>query len=186
MRRLLFSARLCVLDTETTGLPHADWSRVVELAGIVLDCDGSEVATWSSLVCPDILDGRAAEAFGINKLSVGVIRNSGIATEVAVVGFQAFLEEHGCRFVTSYNVRFDRAMVERMGLSLQWASCVMLRAQAHIRGLGAPYPGGSLARVSEHLGIPFRGTAHRALTDARVAAEIAITIRRAELAKGVA
>ena len=174
-----FKSRLCVLDTETTGF--ASWSRVVELAGVILDLDGSEVAAWSALVIPDILDERANEAFKVNKLSAEMIRAGGCDTYGAAQSFLGFLQSNRCQWVTSYNVKFDEPMVARMGLKLKWAPCVMERAKAALRGAGGPYPGGSLARVAEHYGVTSDGPAHRALADARVAAGILITIRRREL-----
>lgn len=179
----LFRARVCVLDTETTGFQHVPWSRVVELAGVVLDCDGTEVDHFTALVNPDILDERAAGALAVNGLTVEMIRG-GCDTYGVVQSFQGWLNKHECRFLTAYNVKFDQPMVERMGLrGPRWASCVMERAKKHLRELpGVTYPGGSLAAVAAHLGIPFDGPAHRALTDARVAAGIAIAIRRRELA----
>jgi len=35
MNPILFPSRVCVLDTETTGFADCEWSRVIELAGIL-------------------------------------------------------------------------------------------------------------------------------------------------------
>jgi DNA polymerase III epsilon subunit-like protein len=178
----LFPSRLCILDTETTGFQHHDWARVIELGAVVLDGDGVEVAAWESLILPDILDERAAGALAVNKIDLDTLRATGIDPVEASRSFREWLALHDCRFVTAYNVAFDRPMVERhpLGLvDLRWASCVMLRAKAAVPG--GRFPGGSLARMAEHFGVAVVGDAHRALTDARTAAGVAVAIRQKEI-----
>ncbi len=179
----LFRSRLCVLDTETTGLPRDPWANVVELAAVILDRDGSEIAAWSSLVIPPELDERAAPALEINHLTIEEIRARGVDAFGAAQSFEGWMSQHGSPWVTAYNVDFDREMLRRMGwTSSRWASCVMERAKAEIgvqRWL-------KLSAAAEHYGVAFEGAAHRALTDARVAAGVACAIRRAELARAAA
>lgn len=180
---MIFPSRLCILDTETTGLQHHDWARVIELGAVILDLDGSEVAAYETLVLPDILDERAAGALAVNKIDPDELRAKGCDPLIVAVAFRDFLAANDCRFVTAYNVAFDRPMVERHPLALvdlRWANCIMLRAKAAVpRG---PFPGGSLARMAEHFGVPVVGDAHRALTDARTAAGVAKAIRQKEIA----
>lgn len=183
---ILFPRRICVLDTETTGFADRDWSRVIELAGVILEPDGTEVAAWGSLVLPDILDDRAAGALAVNHIDPDEVRASGLPTEQAVAAFAAFLADHDCLSVTSFNVAFDRPMVERMGLSLSWAPCVMENA-CEIMGplgllrsakYGRKWLWPKLSHAAEHFAVPVVGDAHRALTDARTAAGVACAIGR--------
>ena len=96
--------------------------------------------------------------------------------------------------VTSYNVGFDRVMVERMGLTdLRWAHCLMLRSMelmgpagvlrdanpSHPRyEPGRPWLWPSLAHAREFFNVAAQEPAHRALSDARVAARVAVEAQR--------
>ena len=188
----LLSRPLVVLDTETTGFPEAAWSRVVELAAVRLDTDGSEVDTFAALVRPEIFDARAAGAVRVNGITSEMVADAPLAGEVAE-SFRVWL---GTAAATSFNVAFDRPMVERMGLDkLTWASCIMERAMAVLGPLGKlrkadpshpRYTPGkewlwpSLAVSADHFGVVVDGTPHRALTDARTAAGVAVAILRRE------
>lgn len=186
MKPILFQRCVCVLDTETTGFADRDWSRVIELAGVILDIHGDEIAAWESLVLPDILDERAAGALAVNHIDPDQVRAIGMPTAEAVAAFAAFLAEHECAWVTSFNAAFDRPMVERMGLSLAWAPCVMEDACEIMGPLGLLRPAKygrkwlwpKLSHAAEHFAVPVVGLAHRALTDARTAAGIACAIGR--------
>ena len=182
----ILPARLIVLDTETTGFPRHDWSRVIELGAVALDLDGNEVSSFASLVCPDILDDRATKALEINHIEAHELRSAPPTTRV-VPDFRAWAASTGARYVTSFNVGFDRPMVARMGLDLSWASCVMERAMDVMGPAGAlpagPYGGWKwpkLSEAAEFFGVAVEGDAHRALTDARTAARIAVAIKRSE------
>ena len=184
----LFPARLVVLDTETTGFPEYDWTRVVELGAVILDTDGTEIDSWSTLIRPDVLDERAANALAVNHITPDMLVGAP-STEAAALAFREWLKRVNGRYVTAFNVAFDRPMVARMGLAdLQWASCVMERAMDVMGPAGVLAPGRRggwrfprLAAAAEHFGVTVEGDAHRALTDARTAARVAAAIRRAEL-----
>lgn len=174
--------RLVVLDTETTGFPRDSWSRVIELGAVLLDLDGRECDSWSTLVLPDILDERAAGALAANHITPEMLAGSP-NTESAILGFQAWLNRTGARYVTSFNVKFDLPMVERMGLHLQWAGCVMERAM-EVMGPAGALPEGryggwkwpKLSEAAEFFSVRVDGDAHRALTDARTAAGVVVEI----------
>lgn len=183
----ILPARLIVLDTETTGFPRDDWSRVIELGAVVLDTDGQEVSSFSSLVCPDILDDRATKALEINHIEAHELRGAPVVARV-VSDFRSWATSTGARYVTSFNVGFDRPMVARMGLpDLAWASCIMERAM-DVMGPAGALPAGryggwkwpKLSEAAEFFGVAVEGDAHRALTDARTAARIAVAIKRSE------
>jgi DNA polymerase III epsilon subunit-like protein len=200
----LFSSPLLVIDTETTGFPEASWSRVIELAAVLLGTDGEEVAVFESFVRPDVLDSRADGALRVNCITAEMLADAP-DTDAVRASFWEWLgmtvdplaADQRAPYVTSFNVPFDRAMVERMGLTeLRWASCIMDRATRIMGPLGLlrnadpshprydperPWLWPRLSLAQEHFGVPVVGTAHRALTDARTAAGIACAIRRHEL-----
>lgn len=191
----LFRAPIIILDTETTGFPSHPWARVIELAAVKLDCDGETIGTWSSVVRPDILDGRADKALEINRITRAEILAARPTEEVA----DLFDTWAGDTYCTAFNVAFDRPMVGRMSLPdaglncLRWASCIMERAMEVMGPAGVLRPSDpshprynpdrqwlwpSLAAASEFFGVPPCEPAHRALADARRAAGVAIAIRR--------
>lgn len=182
---------LVVLDTETTGLPSTPWARVVELAAVLLDPEGREVDTFATLVRPDVLDDRALPASRIHGITAEMLVDA-METAQVVADFRDWL---GAAIpVTSYNVGFDRVMVERMGLTdLRWAHCVMLRSMelmgpagvlrdadpSHPRyEPGRPWLWPSLEQARTFFCVEPQEPAHRALSDARVAARVAVEVRR--------
>lgn len=168
----ILSAPLIVLDTETTGFPNHEWSRVIELAAVLLDVDGNEVDSWSSLVLPDILDERADGALAINHITREMLEGQP-STEDAAASFASWVESSGNPKATAFNIRFDRAFLEKMGLTLEWAPCVMERAMRSMNMSRWP----KLSVAAEHFNVTVEGDAHRALTDARTAARIAVRIQ---------
>ncbi len=186
----LFRAPIIVLDTETTGFPSHHWARVIEIAGVKLDEDGETVGSFSSVVRPDILDGRADKALEINQITRDEIAAARPTEEVAAL-FRAW---GGATYLTAFNVAFDMPMIERMGLTGHpWASCIMERSMAIMGPAGVlrqadpthpryepgrPWLWPSLAAAGEFFGVPPCEPAHRALSDARRAAGIAVAIRR--------
>lgn len=190
----LFPCRLVVLDTETTGFASDPDSRVVELGGVIVNCDGTLGDRWQSLVRPDIFDAaRSAGAIAIHGITPEMVRSEP-TTHMAAGTFRGWLRHNGIQFVTSFNVGFDRPMVERMGLTeLRWASCVMLRAfedmktanACTLNKFGKPkWP--SLAEASAYYGVPVEGRAHRVEADAVQAAGVCVEIKRRELARSAA
>lgn len=189
----LFRAPFVILDTETTGFANVPWSRVVELAAVRLDLEGQEDGRFECLVRPEIHDHRSAGAERIHGITRAMLQPERLAGDAA----DAFRSWLGRMPVTSFNVAFDRVMVERMGLDeLRWASCVMERAMAVMGPAGVlrdanrshpnydpgrPWLYPRLAHAAEFFGVAVEGAAHRALTDARMAAGVACAIQRREL-----
>lgn len=181
----LFKSPLLILDTETTGFPGQHWSRVVEIAAVLLDTDGTEIGRFESLILPDILDERAAGALAVNHITPEMLADAPPTEEVAA-RFVGWWKTCGSPWATAFNVGFDRPMCERMTLDLRWASCIMKRSMEVMGPLGVLRPGKfgkqwlwpKLSFAAEHFGVSVVGDAHRALTDARTAAGIAIAIRR--------
>jgi len=168
----LFPEPLFVLDTETTGFPGQSHTRVIEFAGVLLSEDGVIIESYSSLICPDVLDERAAGALKVNKIEADDLRCAYPTVVVSDRIWDLYLS-WGSPLVTSYNVRFDRAMCDLMCLSsFRWGNCIMLEAQ---KDLGLPkWP--KLAAAAELYGIEVVGDPHRALTDAVTAAKIVVAM----------
>jgi DNA polymerase III epsilon subunit-like protein len=185
----LFRGRVLVLDVETSGF-HQDWSRVVDLAAVVVEPDGSLGERFESLVCPDIFDAeQAAGAIAVHHITPEMVRGQPSTAEVAAMFRSWVAIQRG--WSTSFNIGFDRPHLERMGVETRWCSCVMLRAFEQMAAAGACQPNKwgkpkwpSLSEAGQYYGAPEQGTAHRALPDALRAAGIMVEIaRRAHLAR---
>ena len=173
----LFSQPLIVLDYETTGLfGKHDWAEPIEIGAVALNEEGAEVGRFASFIKPTVLDERADGALAVNHITPEMLVD---APDALMVGlrFVQFMGQHGARFVTSFNIAFDKQGAEKMGMELQWASCIMERAMKGMNVRRWP----KLSVAAEHYGVAVVGEAHRAETDARTAAGIAIAIRRAEV-----
>ena len=164
-----------VLDTETSGLPNNPHAWVLELAAVLYDAVGQEVAAFSSLVRPP-----DAGAWREDKDVLGALRVNGLSwdvldrappRDVVLRAFAAWgsLAPVGTP-ITAYNLDFDRGMVQRTFPELTgapWASfCVQKMARAAWRG---PTRRFHLQSVAEDCGVERFTPAHRALSDARTA-----------------
>ena len=112
--------------------------------------------------------------------------------------FRDWLGAHECRFLTAFNVAFDREMMDRAGLrpnrhGLTWGPCVMLRAAPPmarrgqllppkddfiVRVDGQSWRPPALWKAAQFYGVQPEGAAHRALTDARTAALVLLALLR--------
>lgn len=178
----LFRNPLVVLDTETTGLTKHSWAQVVELAGVMLDEDGQEAGAFERLIRCDPPAG-ADEALRMNGITREMLLEQGhLGTEV-VADFRRFV---GPMPVTSFNVGFDQPMLVRLGGlgDLRWGKCIMLAACDDMGAAGAlPMAYGrpkwpKLSEAVAHYQTPPREPAHRALADARMAADVLVQLRR--------
>lgn len=187
MADLLFRSRIIVVDTETSGF-HQDWSRVVDLAAVVVEPDGTISERFESLICPDIFDAEQAKgAIAIHGITPEMVRGQPNTYMVART-FLGWVQTHGLRWATSFNTGFDGPHLDRMSIKLSWASCIMEKATKPmaaadalplLRGGKPKWP--KLSEAGDFFGIPEQGTAHRALPDALRAAGIMVAIRRREL-----
>lgn len=183
---------IVVLDTETTGFPEQPWSRVVEVAAVALDVNGNETAHLSELVRPEIHDHRAAGAERIHGLTREVLAGADLAGNVAA-RLAGFMDGLAC---TSFNLAFDRPMLERMGVeraNVMWAPCIMLKAMEVMGPAGVLLPANkshpryvpgrdwlwpSLVDTAGFFGVQRIGDPHRALSDARLAAGVLVEIAK--------
>jgi len=176
--------RVCVIDTETTGLPKSEWARVIEIGAVMVDGQGREIGHFGCMVKPDILDDRAEKALEINHITREELETAPPMASV-YQSFRHWWDGHGRPEVTAFNVAFDRLMLERMGIRPpNWGPCVMLEAQPIMGEAGAlkqwgngSYKWPRLVEAVEFFGLEQFGPAHRALADARTAAAVLQAIR---------
>lgn len=193
-------SRIAVLDTETTGFPSNSLASVIDVGGVIIDLsDGSEVSRFDSLVCPLAWGEWAEPATAIHRLTHDDVKGSPRPHSVTPA-LVAWLEKHDCWWWTSYNVAFDQPMLRRMGfVTGRLASCVMVRAMQIMGPAGvlraadpshpryredspwlfpplAPNPKSGTS-ACEFFGVDPILPAHRALSDARTAAEVMLRIK---------
>jgi DNA polymerase III epsilon subunit-like protein len=175
---------LFVIDCETTGLDYQT-AGVVEIGAVAIK-DGAVVAEFSSYCWPGYGRIRTADhqrALEISGISPAKLLDAPEAFD-AVASLLRWAQTQGADVpvcVTSYNVAFDRPFFEaafsEAAPVFEWCPCVMLACRnalgSHYRGRYGP----SLARACDWLGIP-QNDAHRALEDARCAAEVWLALER--------
>lgn len=166
------SAPIAVIDFETTGMMPARGARATEVA-IVLMEGGRVVDRYQSLMRTGVrIPPFITQLTGITNAMVEA------APDAAAVMREA------ARFVgdapmVAHNAAFDRKF---------W------QAELQYAGLGAPHPfactvllsrrvypdapSHSLGRLTDHLGLPRAGRAHRALADAEMAAALLACMQR--------
>lgn len=194
----LFGGQIVILDTETSGLPRDPWARVIEIGLLLLDADGQEIDSYSALVRPEVLDERVESALAVS----GISRDDLIASQNAFVRepkVRGFFERHGWPWVTSYNVPFDREMMQRtwpeITERLRWARCIMSAAMGIMGPAGELRPADpshyrydakrpwlypKLTDAARYFGAEAAQT-HRAIDDCRMAAAVAREVRRREI-----
>ncbi len=166
----------CVVDTETTGLPSAQWARVVELAAVIVDDVGVEIAAFQSLIYPDILDERCDRALaycGITREDLSIAA----AADVVREDFRLWCAEMNVSAVWAYNRSFDEGMLLRSGFELPWAGCVMREARARMPRRPKDPP---LIEAARHFLGEEPARSHRALDDARTAARVLAAMMRVD------
>lgn len=162
-----------VVDCETTGLnPQTD--RIVECAIIALDEHGVEELAWSTLVNPRI-PVTASFVHGLHDSDVATAPLFEDIAErvVSLLDGRAFVA-HNANFDAGFlDASFARANI---GFSIPPARrvCTMELSKIYL-----PEGRHSLQAAAERAGIVLRQE-HRALTDARIAAELLRYYMRAE------
>lgn len=169
---------IIVVDTETSTYAHDPRSSILEVGLIVIQ-NFEIVANYSSLVRPKYPLGDWAEkALEITKLDKKVLEHALPANEVWVNIVGWLKEFKPIESVYAWNVTFDKKAFSNTFSHtdvLPWGECLMRMASQHKRGNRKGY---ALKEASKDYGIEFCSEQHRALEDARVAAEIFIRIQR--------
>ncbi|MCX2949688.1 DEAD/DEAH box helicase [Lentzea sp. NEAU-D7] len=167
-----------VVDLETTGFAPRRRDRIIEIAIVRLAPDGTVLSEWSSVVDPQ----RGVNASWVHGLTdadvVGAPTFAEIAHEVAAQLDGVVLVAHNLPFER----RFLEAELERADLRLTSAAglCTM-EADRWLHGEGRRKLVDCLAAAGVEAGEP----AHRALTDARMTAQLLrVQLPRLEAAGG--
>ncbi len=157
---------IAVIDFETTGMTPAHGARATEV-GIVLVQQGRVVDRFASLMYTGVPIPRfIAEMTGITN---AMLREAPPAAQVM---------REAARFVgdapmVAHNAAFDskfwQAELALLGLAAsQPYACTVLLS----RRIYPDAPSHKLGRLTDHLGLPRPGRAHRALADAEMAAAL--------------
>ena len=198
----IFRSPILVLDVESTGLLSDPLARPIDLGAVVLDVDGTEIASFSTLIRPTTWGDGAEKSAKIHGITFDMVKDAPKPAEVCA-DFRTWREVHGVTWATAFNVAFDRPMTERMGISLRWAPCIMLRAMDLMGLAGAlrpadpghpryeegrpwlfpplsPRPEADRRGQSacEFFGVEPVTPAHRALSDATTAARVLVEVVR--------
>lgn len=191
----LLPAPIVVIDTETTGFVSDLRSCVVDVGAILVDRDGREVSTFSSLVRPtswgDWCDGAAA----VHGLALEQLADAPEPAEVAD-SLSGWLNTWGVSRVTSFSVVFDSEMLQRMGCFPCWTTCIQQQAATPMARAGLLEPPGNHGAPVWVDGVEYRpprltaacnffdvepvAPAHRALSDAKTAARVLVAMARRE------
>lgn len=187
----LLRTPVIVLDTETTGIFNKHpFARIWDLAAVVLDVDGSVIDTFEQVILPEVLDDRANDALKIGGVTQEWIRENGVLESEAILLWGRFLSAHPGAKCTAFNIQFDRPMLKRCGLDdgIDWGPCLMRLAQAEMGPAGAlpqwdngEYKFPKLSEAATYYAIPQHEPAHRALADAKTAADILLKIQHRKI-----
>lgn len=175
---------LLVLDTETSGLPKHRWAAPIEVACIALDLEGQEWASWESLVRPAVeLPSEAEEALRCNHITREQLADAPPLDQV-LLDYSEWVRRYELDgvLVSSFNIDFDRTMMNRLRWVLPWSDrCIMLEAHRRMNA-DASYDGfrwdngelkwPSLSEAAAYFKVAVEEPQHRALGDARTAAGI--------------
>ncbi len=180
-------------DTETTGLPRShkapasdlgNWPRVVQIAWLLTDASGTEVASAEHIVKPDgfVIPADSARIHGITTeraLREGVAL-TGVLEEVATAMRRSSL-------MVAHNMPFDEKVLGAEFLRAGYPNlvepmtriCTMQASTEFCRLPGAyGYKWPTLQQLHSRLfEAPFEG-AHRALVDVRACARCFFELRR--------
>ncbi len=179
--------KFIIPDVETTGRSPYN-SKIVEVAAIVLDQNFAELERWGTLVNPgrEALAKAQPEAMAVNKLTADDLKDAPRLDEAAEA-FQTLLDRHKGATLHAFNNDFDSLFLRQPPWNIpvnRWGDCIMLSAMDIMEAEGAleirfngtcKYPKLSEAIAFFGLKSP---TSHRAVVDARAAADVFIEIQR--------
>ncbi len=183
-----------VLDTETTGFPNNGsgyCGRVIEVGAVVITEDSRIVSPVSFLVRQPrahLSSYQAKRAMGVHGITVDEVLAGGHPPEQAGPRFRSWLERvqerFGARHIRAYNQTFDFWFLEQHPWSVfesaawQPGEDVQQTCRAAMGGKGrGPKLSSAVSFAQERgHGLAWSSAAHRALEDARMAAELAICL----------
>jgi DNA polymerase-3 subunit epsilon len=169
----MFIKPIVMLDFETTGLSPAMGDRITEVAALRI-VEGRVIDRFVSLVnCSARIPSFITHLTGISQAMV----DSAPPVDEVV---PALLDFIGGDALSAHNASFDekflKAEAERLGLAPRHEGlvCSLKLSRRVFPGMNSY----KLGLLSGQLGIRFRSAAHRAESDAEVAAEVLIHIAR--------
>lgn len=155
---------IAVIDFETTGFTPFRNDRVVEVAVIVIGCNGQIEREFVSLVNP----ARDIGPSSIHGLTSADILHAPQFSEIAALLVEVL---KGTVAIAAHNVRFDEQF-----LISEFSRIDCLLPEFHSLCTLRLAGGGKLTKCCEDYGIPWEGEAHHALGDARAAARLLMTL----------
>lgn len=169
----MFEQPIVMLDFETTGLSPAMGDRITEVAALRI-VEGRVVDRYVSLInCQVRIPSFITQLTGISQAMVDAAPCvSRVVPELLDFIGNDTLSAHNA----SFDEKFLKAEAERLDLAPRHASlvCSLKLSRRVFPGLNSY----KLGLLSGQLGIRFRSAAHRAESDAEVAAEVLIHIAR--------
>ncbi len=193
MKDMFFKNRLCVIDTETSGL-NPDQHDILQLAVIPLDYTLKPASNISLVNCfmrpdPDKVMNADPNSFTVTGHIMEERVNSGLDQGVALDCFLKWYESLNLGpkeriLPIAHNWGFDSQFIRNwMGReayemvfhghcrdTMQMALCLNDRAWWYEEEL--PYPRLALRQMCSTIGIPYRGEVHDAMEDCRLTLEI--------------
>lgn len=177
--------KFIIPDIETTGKRTYN-SRIVEVAAVVLDENFAEIERWSTLVNPGPQAMALAQpkAMEVNGLTADDLKDAP-GTESAAKAFRELLERHPEATIHAFNNEFDGWFLARDPWNVPWAcwgECIMRAAMDIMEDAGVldlRYNGQTKFPNLREAVAFFKcnsETSHRALGDARAAADVFIEI----------
>lgn len=180
-----------ITDVETTGKRSYN-AHIVEAGAVVLDVESQEISSFHTLANPgeEALRVASPEALAVNRISLEEIRKAP-PSEEAARNFEKFLSDFKDPTIQAFNNDFDLWFLARkpwLVPAKQWGECVMRAAMEIMNDADAlqRFPSGQakwpkLEEAARFFRVPYQN-GHRALDDARTAAEVWVHIvrRRAE------
>lgn len=155
---------IAVIDVETTGLFPRRNDRVLEVAAVIVEADGSMHREFCTLVNP-------SRDIGPSRIHGLTCEDVIHAPEFAQIAGLLIETLDGAVAIAAHNARFDQGFLAseftRAGLvfpECRWLCTMQLAG------------GGSLAECAAEFGVSSDFEAHSALADARVAAELLIRL----------
>ncbi len=179
--------KFIVPDVETTGRRTYN-SQIVEVGAVVLDERFAEIERWGTLVNPgpQALALAQPKAMEVNEISEKDLEDAPGPAEAAA-GFRKVLERHPEATIHSFNNEFDSWFLAREPYNVplaRWGECIMLAAMKIMEkanALGLRYNGKpkfpNLKEALAFFNLKAEAT-HRAVDDARAAADVYVEILR--------
>lgn len=152
--------RIAVIDVETTGLSPWRGDRIIEIAVVIMSPDGEVHSEYETLVNP----GRDIGKTALHRIAAADVLRAPSFSEIAGDLLEILA---GSNVVAGHNVSFDKNFLvkEYERESVIFPDVPLL---CTLRQLGR----NNLANSCAEFGVPFDGTQHRALHDARATAKL--------------